>query len=399
MSLLGRELILGVGGGISAYKSAELLRRLQDIGFGVTVIPTRSSLNFVGSATWEALSGRSVNENLWNNVHEVPHIAAARAANLIVVAPATADLLAKIAAGLADDLLTNVISASAAPLILVPAMHPEMWLNAATQSNVQTLRSRGHLVIEPDEGRMTGEDFGPGRYPEITRIISEISEFANIKSDLLGKKILITAGGTREAIDPVRYIGNHSSGKQGYALAKAARNRGAEVTLIAANIDLPHLAGVRTLSVGTAEEMQDSLNIEFPECDALIMAAAVADARPVAKSAHKIKKADLQSIELEANPDLIAEISKIRRAPQVLVAFAAETGGLDASSIEVANAKLINKGVDLIYLNDVTDGAIFGSDQTSGILIDSNGASTKCEIQSKDTLADLLLDQTLTKLG
>ena len=185
MTLLGRELILGVAGGISAYKSADLLRRLQDIGFGVSVIPTRASLNFVGSATWEALSGRSVDENLWNNVHEVPHIKKAREANLIVVAPATADLIAKVANGIADDLLTNVISAATCPIVLVPAMHPEMWLSAANQMNISTLKKRGVLVIEPDEGRMTGEDFGVGRYPEVSRIISEISAFANVTSDLL----------------------------------------------------------------------------------------------------------------------------------------------------------------------------------------------------------------------
>ena len=399
MTLLGRELILGVGGGISAYKSAELLRRLQDIGFGVTVIPTRSSLNFVGTATWEALSGRSVNENLWNNVAEVPHIKAARGSDLIVVAPATADLLAKVATGLADDLLTNVISASSAPKVFVPAMHPEMWLNPATQNNVQLLRSRGHLVIEPDEGRMTGEDFGPGRYPEISRLIQEISEFADIKSDFLGKKILITAGGTREDIDPVRFIGNHSSGKQGFALARAARNRGADVVLIAANTHLPKLVGVKTISVTSALEMQQALTTEFSDSDAVIMAAAVADARPVAVSESKIKKSDLLSIELESNPDLIAELSKLKRDAQVLVAFAAETGGLDATNVDLAKGKLVAKGCDLIYLNDVTDGAIFGEDKTSGIIIDINGESINCEAQSKDTLADHLLDRILIKLG
>jgi phosphopantothenoylcysteine decarboxylase/phosphopantothenate--cysteine ligase len=247
MTLLGRELILGVGGGISAYKSADLLRRLQDVGFGVSVIPTRASLNFVGSATWEALSGRPVNQNLWENVHEVPHVKRAREANLILIAPATADLIAKISGGIADDLLTNVVSAASCPIVLVPAMHPEMWLSAANQENVAILRSRGVLVIEPDEGRMTGDDFGVGRYPEVSRIISEVSSFAEIKSDLLGKKVLITAGGTREAIDPVRYIGNHSSGKQGYEVAVAARNRGAQVVLISANSSLQDPPGVQVI--------------------------------------------------------------------------------------------------------------------------------------------------------
>ena len=398
MTLLGRELILGVGGGISAYKSADLLRRLQDIGFGVTVIPTRASLNFVGSATWEALSGRSVNENLWNNVHEVPHIKSAREANLIVVAPATADLIAKISNGIADDLLTNVISAASSPIILVPAMHPEMWLSAANQANVATLRSRGVLVIEPDEGRMTGEDFGVGRYPEVSRIISELSNFAQINSDLLGKKILVTAGGTREAIDPVRFIANHSTGKQGYAIAKAARNRGAEVVLIAANSNLADLPGVEIVHVSSAEQMQRALTERFPTCEMLLMAAAVADAKPANISTVKIKKANYQSIELETNPDLLANLSKTRSAKQVLVAFAAETSAIDQTTIESAKSKMVSKGADLIYLNNVSNGAIFGTDETAGLLIDSNGETIEFKNQSKDTLADLLLDRALNKL-
>lgn len=398
MTLLGRELILGVGGGISAYKSADLLRRLQDIGFGVSVIPTRASLNFVGTATWEALSGRGVTENLWNNVHEVPHIKSARAANLIVVAPATADLIAKIASGIADDLLTNVISASTCPIVLVPAMHPEMWLSAANQENVSILRKRGLLVIEPDEGRMTGEDFGVGRYPEVSRIISEISSFAQINSDLLGRKILVTAGGTREAIDPVRYIANHSTGKQGYAIAKAARNRGADVVLISANSNLENLEGVKTLKVTSTQDMQKALENEFPNCEILLMAAAVADAKPAITNATKIKKDSYQNIELQANPDLLATISKSKTANQVLVAFAAETSNIDAATIEVARAKMVSKGADLIYLNDVSEGAIFGSDETAGLLIDSNGDLVEFNNESKDTLADLLLDRALNKL-
>jgi phosphopantothenoylcysteine decarboxylase/phosphopantothenate--cysteine ligase len=393
---LGRELILGVGGGISAYKSAELLRRLQDIGFGVTVIPTRASLNFVGTATWEALSGRPVTENLWNNVHEVPHIKAARNSNLIVVAPATADLLAKVASGLADDFLTNVLSATSSPVVFVPAMHPEMWINSATKQNVALLRERGYLVIEPDEGRMTGDDFGIGRYPEVSRIIIELSAYVELKSDLLGRKVLITAGGTREAIDPVRFIGNHSSGKQGYAIAKAARNRGAQVVMILANSNLPELPGVETISVSSTLQMQEALNSHFPECDLLFMAAAVADARPVAMASQKIKKSDLNQIELERNPDLISELSKKSRASQILVAFAAETGEVDVSAAKV---KLSSKGVDLLYLNDVSNGSIFGSDKTEGKLIDSNGSVYECSEQDKDTLADLLLDRALIKLG
>jgi len=396
MTLQGRELILGVGGGISAYKSADLLRRLQDVGFGVTVIPTRSSLNFVGTSTWEALSGRPVNPSLWNSVHEVPHIKAARGTNLIVVAPATADLLAKIANGICDDLLTNTISASKSPIVLVPAMHPEMWLNQATVANVATLRARGILVIEPDEGRMTGEDFGVGRYPEVSRIVSEISKFVDLNSDLLGKRILVTAGGTREAIDPVRYIGNNSSGKQGLAIAKAARNRGAEVVLVSANIAHENLDGIKTISVESTTQMQEALNQEFPLCDAIFMAAAVADAKPTRINSEKIKKGALNSIDLEANPDLIAALAKAAKPSQVLIAFAAETGATD---IKAAQDKLARKGVHLLFLNDVSDGAIFGSDMTSGFILDVDGSQIACPQQSKDTLADLLLDQALIKLG
>lgn len=396
MTLQGRELILGVGGGISAYKSADLLRRLQDVGFGVTVIPTRSSLNFVGTSTWEALSGRPVNPSLWNSVHEVPHIKAARGTNLIVVAPATADLLAKIANGICDDLLTNTISASKSPIVLVPAMHPEMWLNQATVANVATLRARGILVIEPDEGRMTGEDFGVGRYPEVSRIVSEISKFVDLNSDLLGKRILVTAGGTREAIDPVRYIGNNSSGKQGLAIAKAARNRGAEVVLVSANIAHENLDGIKTISVESTAQMQEALNQEFPLCDAIFMAAAVADAKPTRINSEKIKKGALNSIDLEANPDLIAALAKTAKPSQVLIAFAAETGATD---IKAAQDKLARKGVHLLFLNDVSDGAIFGSDMTSGFILNVDGSQIACPQQSKDTLADLLLDQALIKLG
>ena len=399
MTLLGRELILGVGGGISAYKSADLLRRLQDVGFGVSVIPTRASLNFVGSATWEALSGRPVNQNLWENVHEVPHINRAREANLILIAPATADLIAKISGGIADDLLTNVVSAASCPIVLVPAMHPEMWLSAANQENVATLRSRGVLVIEPDEGRMTGDDFGVGRYPEVSRIISEVSSFAEIKSDLLGKKVLITAGGTREAIDPVRYIGNNSSGKQGYAVAVAARNRGAQVVLISANSSLQDPPGVQVIKVSSASQMQEALEKEFTDSQILVMAAAVADARPLSSSQEKIKKGNFANIELQLNPDLLKELGAIRGKNQVLVAFAAETEAIRDATIEAAKTKMLSKGADLIFLNDVSNGAIFGEDKTSGILIDNNGKSIECKLQGKDTLADLLLDSALDKLG
>ena len=392
------KVILGVGGGIAAYKSCDLLRRMQERNYDVTVVPTPSALNFVGTATWEALSGKKVTTQVWESVDEVRHVKLAAENDLIVISPATADLIARIAMGRADDLLTNLVLASNAIKVLVPAMHPEMWLSAANQMNISTLKKRGVLVIEPDEGRMTGEDFGVGRYPEVSRIISEISAFANITSDLLGKKVLVTAGGTREAIDPVRFIANHSTGKQGYAIAKAARNRGAEVVLIAANSNLEELKGVKTFHVSSAQQMQDQLAVQFPTCEILLMAAAVADAKPSAPSLEKIKKADYQSITLEANPDLLANLSKIKKPKQVLVAFAAETSKIDKATIDIAISKMTSKGADMIYLNDVSGGAIFGSSETSGLLIDNNGEIVEVNNKSKDTLADLLLDRALNKL-
>ena len=263
----GREIILGVGGSISAYKSCDLLRRLQDQGFLITVVPTRASLNFVGVATWEALSHRAVAEDLWNNVQEVPHVALGKKADAVVIAPATADLLARIAQGRADDLLTNIVLTATCPIIVVPAMHTEMWLNDATQKNVKTLRSRGFVVVEPEVGKLTGGDVGAGRYPKTKVIVQATQEALKGKADYLGVKVLVSAGGTREAIDPVRYIGNRSSGKQGYALAYAAAKRGAEVTLVYANAELEDIEGVKIIHVETANQMKQALIQEFDSTD------------------------------------------------------------------------------------------------------------------------------------
>ncbi len=395
MKFSGREVILGIGGGISAYKSADLLRRLQDVGLDVSVVPTKASLNFVGTATWEALSGHPVTTSLWNNVHDVAHIKLSKKASAILIAPTTADLLAKLANGLADDLLTNIVLATTAPLILIPAMHPEMWSHKATQENVKRLRNRGVLVIEPDEGRMTGEDIGVGRYPTVERIIKETTTFLEITSPLLGKQILVTAGGTREPIDPVRYIGNRSTGKQGFAIAKVARSQGAEVTLIAANCDLPTPLGVRRINVESASQMQEVLNIEFTKTDALFMAAAVADAKVEKIANEKIKKSDLETIKLSPNPDLLVDLKSFKKG-QVVIAFAAETSG---DIVVEGRRKCVAKGADLIYVNDVSNGAIFGSDQTSGWVIDSDGNSEKFDLNNKDTLAFELLKRAQVKLG
>ena len=396
---LSREIVLGVGGGISAYKSCELLRRLQDEGFLINVIPTRSSLNFVGAATWEALSGRPVASDLWNRVHEVPHIDLAKRARAIVIAPTTADLLARLASGRADDLLTNVVLASTAPIILVPAMHSEMWQNSATVTNVATLRKRGYLVIEPETGRMTGEDVGIGRYPAISSIIDQINEFLEHRSDFRGKNVLITAGGTREAIDGVRYIGNSSSGKQGYAIAYEAALRGAKVTLISANVALPDIDGVRILHVESTEQMQDALNREFPDSELLFMAAAIADARPRQRQHGKIDKSQLTTIELIPNPDLLSSLGATKRSNQVIVAFAAQGDIHDSDQIAKAEAKLRAKNADLLYFNDVIGNPIFGSDETSGLILQLIGAPIEVGRIGKMTLASKLLDLAHDKLS
>ncbi|MEY3756469.1 MAG: hypothetical protein RL356_741 [Actinomycetota bacterium] len=395
----GRKLILGVAGGISAYKSCDLLRRLQDEGFIVDVIPTAASLNFVGKATWQALSGRKVMTDLWSDVETVPHISMAKESDLIVIAPTTADLLAKLASGLADDLLTNIVLASTAPKILVPAMHPEMWLNPATVANVKLLQERGFFIITPDEGRMTGSDIGIGRYPESSRIISEINLHVMSSADLKGKKILITAGGTREPIDPIRFIGNRSSGKQGFALAMAAASRGAQVHLVSANTDLPIIEGITTTYVETAEQMASVLQIEFPHSDALIMSAAVADARVANYSDQKIRKESLNQVDLEKNPDILKTLSGIKKIGQIIVGFAAETSA-DITTLEQSgHEKLLSKSLDLIYVNNVSGGAIFGSDQTQGLIIDNQKKVIQVPEISKDTLSDILLDQLVSKLG
>ncbi|CAB4692880.1 unannotated protein [freshwater metagenome] len=394
MSVTNREVILGIGGGIAAYKSADVLRRLQDHGYSVTVVPTPSSLNFVGAATWEALSHRAVTTQVWEKVEDVRHISLAKLANFFLIAPATADLIARLAAGRADDLLTNLVLASDAPKMIVPAMHPSMWLDAATVANVATLRSRGFHVMEPEVGRLTGTDVGQGRFPDTAAILSEFIDFTGARLDLAGKRIIVTAGGTREAIDPVRFIGNKSSGKQGVALAKAAASRGAKVELIAANIETDGLEGIEITHVVTADEMLEALKLSFGTCDILVMSAAVADAKPITSAQEKIKKAALTSIDLELNPDLLAVLLPLK-SRQVVVGFAAETNDLIAS----ATSKLEKKGLDLIYVNDVSGGAIFGSEETEGTILFRDGKQVGISRQTKDTLANLLLDYALKQLG
>ena len=394
MSAGVREVVLGVGAGIAAYKACDLLRRLQDRGYVITVVPTPSSLNFVGAATWQALSGRPVTSQVWENTHEVSHISIAERSDFFLIAPATADLIARIAAGRADDLLTNLVLASNVPIMIVPAMHPQMWNDAATVANVVTLRARGYVVMEPEVGRLTGADSGQGRFPEVSAIIERFDSMTGNLRDLKGKKVLISGGGTREAIDPVRFIGNRSSGKQSIAIAKAALLRGAEVHLVAANMDTPTVQGLTVTHVESAAQMRVGLADAFESCDVLIMCAAVADAKPVHSVGEKIKKALFTSIELEPNPDLLAELAA-RKAAQVMIGFAAETSNL----IESARAKLLAKGLDIIYVNDVSNGAIFGKDTTSGMILTRTGADIALKEVSKDALANLLLDHAIRQLG
>lgn len=395
MSGTKREIILGVGGGIAAYKACELLRRLQDLDFSITVIPTPSSLNFVGAATWEALSGKSVNSQVWEDVEKVKHVSLADQAEAIIIAPTTADLLARLVQGRADDLLTNVVSASSKPKFLVPAMHPQMWLNPTTQSNVEILKSRGFAVMQPASGRLTGDDSGIGRFPETSEIIPAFLEHIGSTQDLQGKKVLISAGGTREAIDPVRFIGNRSSGKQGEALAIEARNRGAQVTLVLANSNISDIPGIHTLRVETADQMHKSLSANMSDSDVLIMAAAVSDARPSSIAPEKIKKGDLNRIDLISNLDILKDLSAAAKDSQVIVGFAAETNNLE----EFGHAKMLAKGLDLIYVNDVSNGAIFASDQSAGYLMSADGQSTYIEQTSKAKVARYILDNVVSRLS
>ena len=387
-----REIILGVGGGIAAYKSCDLLRRVQDHGLNVTVVPTPSSLNFVGKATWEALSGREVTASVFESVDQVRHVSLAKLAEAIVIAPATADLIARIAQGRADDLLTNVILASTSPILIVPAMHPAMWSNSATVENIRILKSRGIQVMEPEIGALTSGDSGKGRFPATASIVETFMNSTLSGDDLRGKKVLVTAGGTREAIDPVRYIGNRSSGKQGVAIAHAALLRGADVTLIAANVQEEIDSKINLIRVESAEQMLKELVQRFAETHFLFMAAAVADARVSNKADEKIKKNNLVSLNLVANPDLLLAVKDIKDK-QIIVAFAAETevsGNVD-EALDQVRAKMNRKGADFIYLNDVSHGEIFGSDNTRGWLVSTLDV-VEVATTTKKTLANLLIN-------
>lgn len=395
------RVLLGVGGGIAAYKACELLRLFTESGADVTVAPTANALRFVGAATWEALSGHPVSAEVFDRVDEVRHVRLGKETDLVVVAPATADLLARAAQGRADDLLTSALLTARCPVVMAPAMHTEMWEHPATRANVATLRGRGVIVVEPAAGRLTGADSGPGRLPEaaaLFRLASQVLARGGVAGDLAGRRVVVSAGGTHEHLDPVRFLGNRSSGKQGYALASTAAARGADVTVVAANVALPDPAGVRLVRVVSTAEMYDAVLAASGDADAVVMAAAPADFRPAQVAEHKIKRSgsEPEPMRLVENPDILAALVGRRvdeGLRQVLVGFAAETGDGEGSVLDHARAKLRRKGCDLLVANDVAAGAVFGSDTNAAVLLSAAGDEVAVPVGSKAALADAVWDR------
>lgn len=398
------RIVLGVAGGIAAYKAADLVRKLTEAGHDVTVVPTAAALEFVGVATWAALSHRPVASDVWTDADRVPHVRLGREAELVIVAPTTADLLAKAAHGLADDLLTNTLLTARCPVLFAPAMHTEMWEHPATVANVATLRARGTTVLEPASGRLTGSDTGKGRLPEPT----EIATFADLllrepgalPFDLASRHVVVSAGGTREALDPVRFLGNASSGRQGYAIAAVAAARGARVTLVSANVDLPAPAGTDVVRVVSALDLRESVHKAASDADAVVMAAAVADFRPADTAPHKIKKTDSAPlpIELATNPDVLAELVSARRPGQVLVGFAAETGDRSATVLEHGRAKLARKRCDVLVVNAVGPGKAFGQPDNAAVILGADGTEREVDFGPKSVLAAAVCDAIATRL-
>lgn len=393
------RVVVGVSGGIAAYKACHLVRNFKEAGDEVRVIPTQNALNFVGAATFEALSGNPVDTGVFTRVDEVQHVRVGQEADLIVVAPATADFMARVAAGRADDLLTSTILVATCPVVLAPAMHTEMWLNPATQANVATLRERGITVLEPAHGRLTGKDTGPGRLLEpdvIAELARTVLRTGTFAPTLAGKRVLISAGGTQENIDPVRYIGNRSSGKQGYALGDVAAQRGAKVTIVAGATDaLDPPSGAEVIKVGSTREMQQAMAERAPEADVVIMAAAVADFRPEAEASTKLKKgkADdaLSTIRLTENPDILKGLVQMREAGETaatIIGFAAETD----NELENGRAKLKRKGADMLMLNSVAGGGVFGQARNRGWLLSADGREEEIPDGTKHEVAARIWD-------
>ena len=421
---MSSRVVLGVGAGIAAYKSCELLRLLTESGHQVRVVPTPDALRFVGEVTWAALSGQPVTTDAWTGVSEVPHVRLGQTADLVLVAPATADLLARAAAGMAGDLLTATLLTARCPVLYAPAMHTEMWEHPATQANVALLRRRGAIVLEPASGRLTGRDSGPGRLPEPAEIFAVATRLLTrgaLAADLAGRRVVVSAGGTREEIDPVRFIGNWSTGTQGYALAGTAVARGADVIVVSANVALPDPAGAKITRVVSAREMHDAVLAAAVSADAVVMAAAVADYRPAARSAGKIKKDGQppEPLRLTENPDILAGLAAVRNAQQaarsapgnhdpersglvpsatarqVLVGFAAETD----TSPEQARAKLARKGCDLLVVNPVGNGLGFGTPDNEAVVYGADGTVTPISRGPKDALADVVWDLVAARLN
>ncbi|MFI9551549.1 bifunctional phosphopantothenoylcysteine decarboxylase/phosphopantothenate--cysteine ligase CoaBC [Nonomuraea endophytica] len=430
------KVVLGVSGGIAAYKACELLRLFTESGHEVRVVPTRDALRFVGEPTWAALSGNPVTTEVWENVHEVPHVRIGQNADLVIVAPATADVLAKAAQGLTGDLLTTTLLTARCPVVFAPAMHTEMWDHPATRANVATLRERGALVIDPASGRLTGADTGPGRLPDPEEIFEVCRRvLRGSPRDLAGRRVVVSAGGTREAIDPVRFIGNRSSGLQGYALARTAVARGAEVTLIAANVTLPDPAGAEVVRVESTAQLREAVLSASDDADAVVMAAAVADFRPVTRATSKIKKTsdDPEAIRLTKNPDILAELG-VRRTharnsatqadgpiadgtvaggtpadgtaadgavsggaggPAVIVGFAAETDDVLANG----QAKLARKGCDLLVVNQVGEHLAFGTPDNAATILVAGGDPVEVPRGPKEDLADTLWSLVAARLA
>jgi len=399
--------VLGVTGGIAAYKSADLIRRLKEQDLDVQVITTKSALKFVGETTFAALSGHPVISDIWNNAHEVEHVNVAKKADAIVVAPATADFLAHLAYGFANDVLLATLLVAKCPIILAPAMHTEMWENSATKENVATLRKRGFLVLDPAVGKLTGEDSGVGRLPETTEIAQVVKQVinrknANLGKDLVGLNVLISAGGTREAIDPIRFIGNRASGKQGVALALSALSRGAKVTLVGANLSVNVPAGVEFISANTAKEMQEQMQLRAGSADVVIMNAAVADYFIANPDENKIKKKDEKlTIELDKTTDILSVLADSKPIKQYLVGFAAETTTDDDDLIASAKSNLESKKADLIVGNKVSKSVGISSDENEVIMVTANEAvllPKADKLLLADAMWDFIVKQ-LAKVG
>ena len=406
-----RNIVVGVCGGSAAYKACQIIRDFSEAGDDVRVIPTNAALRFVGAATFEALSGNPVSTTVFDDVDEVAHVRLGQEADGIVIAPATADFMARIASGRADDLLAATVLVATCPVVLAPAMHTEMWNNPATQANVALLRERGIVVLNPDVGRLTGTDSGAGRLPEpahIAELARTVFAGVNMEHNLEGVNVLISAGGTQEVIDPVRFIGNRSSGRQGFALADIAVQRGATVTLVAANnATLPNPPGAKVIGVETTQELQQAMHDHADGADVIIMAAAVSDYRPTTPAEYKMKKSNAESglsrLEMTENPDVLAGLVAARArgtlaSKPVIMGFAAETGDGESSILDYAQQKLARKGCDVLMCNEVGPGKVFGQASNQGYLLDKDGGVTEIAAGPKHVVAAQILDELALQL-